>query len=215
MFIKDFNRQTGELTPAQALFDRVVGDFRHRAPLAKIGLGFRVLTASIHWNSVPYRSLSLDDGEWVWHVAFIDKEPNKVHMLQTRTNAGEFGFQTWIEVDPLRALYLSFDMAEFFYRRIGHYALKPLEVEKMLKHVYNDVPEEYSQKMTLDAQQRSSTPVVTGSFRRIAKPKITQDHDPFAALKLTTPETPRTDKPVGTDYSGGPGRRPLHRRKPE
>ncbi|MDR3392389.1 MAG: hypothetical protein P4L77_11725 [Sulfuriferula sp.] len=162
MNIKDFQRES-KRPQERTVFERILADLSMRGPLPPIGQGFTLLKDVIHHNEKKYNTLALPDDEgWIWHVCVMDlnRPDGLIFLMETRTKDGEFGFQSFKLFKPEHAPYISFDIVQFFYERVGLHKGKPLEVEKMLKTVYNDLPETYTMKLNIKSREKDDAPII-------------------------------------------------------
>lgn len=169
---------------AEQMFQRILADIERRAPLPALDL--RLHKTSMRAGSgpntefIPTLTCHVGESE-AFHAAILDQDPSKEELtvLLTHTNGSTLGFKTTYEVKPQAAVFVSFDILQFFFERAEHlnvpleggeegeYAPNPLfrkklEVENALKAAYPELPQEYTWKANIEAQKPDNQPIVGG-----------------------------------------------------
>jgi hypothetical protein len=180
MLIKNFGMSAKR---ADAMLQRIMSDIERRAALPQLDLRYLTSAMSIPvgGNMVPVPSISAFFEDRGFHALILEEDPNAeeltIILTHTRPNndgVAERGFYTTYKAKPQAAVFVSFDILQFFLERVEHLNVKdaedewvpnpvlrkPLEVENLLKAAYPDLPQEYTWKLNLEAKKPDNQPVV-------------------------------------------------------
>lgn len=180
MLIKNFGLGAKR---AEAMLHRIMADIERRAPLPALDLRYLTSAMSIPvaGQMVPVPSISAFFGDRGFHAMVFEEDPNSeeltIILTHTRPNSdgvAERGFYTTYKAKPQAAVFVSFDILQFFLERVEHLNTmdaddnwvpnpvfrKPLEVENLLKAAYPDLPQEYTWKLNIEAKKPDNQPIV-------------------------------------------------------
>ena len=173
---------------AQQMFQRILNDIERRAVLPQLDLQYRdqgLMFTNSEGGTTMVPSLACVVDEVTWHATVIDKklEDEELTIILTRVKRNELGqnvvgFVTEYEAKPQAAVFVSFDILQFFLERAEHLNEKQqveghedewvpnplfhkkLEVENALKAAYPELPPEYTWKANIDARKPDNAPIV-------------------------------------------------------
>lgn len=169
----------------EQMMQRILADIDRRGPLPALDLRFHKTSMQLpmgHGRIAYVPTLSCHAGpDEAFHAAIIDHNVSdeELTVLLTHTNGNDVGFKSTYFAKPQAAVFVSFDILQFFFERVPHLNVllegtedvyvpnplfhKKLEVENALKAAYPELPPEYTWKANLEAKKPDNQPIV-GKF---------------------------------------------------